>query len=129
MSDPATPATVLVVDDEDQVRDLVQEVLETHGYTVLVARDGEDALRVAQQHGGAIHLLVTDMVMPRMSGARLFERLSLARPGLRALYVSGYADQTTAAAHGFQAPLLLKPFTPNVLLARVGEALTVPGGV
>lgn len=129
MSNPTgspSPATVLVVDDEDGIRELAREVLEMNGYRVLVAREGEEALRIAAEHSGPIDLLVSDMVMPRMSGSQLFERLALARRDLKALYISGYADQKTAAAHNLRAPILLKPFTPDGLLTAVLEALRPP---
>ncbi len=117
------PATVLVVDDDDKIRQLAREILEMNGYMVLVARAGEEALRIAAEHGGSIDLLISDMIMPRMSGAQLFEQLALARRDLKALYISGYADQKTAAAHNIRAPLLLTPFTPDGLLTAVREAL------
>lgn len=126
MSNPTgspSPATLLVVDDEDGVRALAREILEMNGYMVLVAGEGEEALRIAAEHRGPIDLLVSDILMPRMSGTQLFERLALARRDLKALYMSGYADEKTAAAHRFRAPLLLKPFTPDALLTAVRAAL------
>ncbi len=123
MTGSTTPATVLVVDDDGKIRELAREILEMNGYMVLVAREGEEALRIAAEHVGSIDLLISDMIMPRMSGAQLFEQLALARRDLKALYISGYADEKTAAAHGFRAPLLPKPFTPGALLTAVRETL------
>jgi CheY-like chemotaxis protein len=117
--DPATaPAweTVLLVEDEDAVRALAREVLRRHGYMVLEARHGVDALRVAERHGDDIHLLITDVVMPHMSGRELSERLLSVRPTTKTLFMSGYTDHALLPedlAPG--AEFLQKPFTPEVL--------------
>jgi CheY-like chemotaxis protein len=84
--------TVLLVEDEDAVRTLAREVLRRHGYVVLEARHGVDALRVAERHTDDIHLMITDVVMPHMSGRETAERLSKVRPKMKVLFMSGYTD-------------------------------------
>jgi hypothetical protein len=123
--------TVLLVEDEDAVRALAREVLRRHGYIVLEARHGVDALRVAERHPDAIHLMVTDVVMPHMSGREVAERLSTVRPNMKVLFMSGYSDH--ALMHRELAPgsaFLQKPFTPEVFARKVRDVLdstTVPG--
>jgi two-component system cell cycle sensor histidine kinase/response regulator CckA len=117
--------TLLVVEDEETVRNLSYGVLLGAGYTVLVARDGASALDVARTYGGEIHLVVTDVVMPGMSGRELAAHLKELRPGVKVLYVSGYTDEKIAA-HGVLEPgtnFLQKPFTPSVLVRRVRDVL------
>jgi len=116
--------TVLVVEDEDAVRALAREVLVRHGYVVLEARHGVDALRVAERHTDDIHLMVTDVVMPHMSGRQLAERLGSARPNMKILFMSGYTDQ--AIMHRELTPgaaFLQKPFAPAALARRVRNIL------
>ncbi len=121
---PGGAETVLLVEDEGSVRDLAREILETRGYTVLEARDGAQALGIAERHGGPIALLLTDVVMPGMSGPELARRLTGLRPGLKVLYVSGYTDRGVAPGEGPPAAVLLqKPFTPGVLAGKVREVL------
>lgn len=126
---PASPvqgATVLVVEDEQLVRDLVRRTLRRAGYTVLVAENGEEALAVSRANLGPIDLVVTDVVMPRMNGSELASRLQLERPGMRVLFVSGYANDVLDVRGGLVpgTEYLQKPFTPSVLLDRVRELLT-----
>jgi two-component system, cell cycle sensor histidine kinase and response regulator CckA len=120
--------TVLLVEDEDGVRRFAQLVLQESGYCVLAARDGPEALEIAQQHQGLIHLLVTDVIMPNMSGRELAERLTLRLPGLKTLYISGYTDDAVLR-HGVSqsSPAFLpKPFTPISLAQKVRELLAEP---
>jgi PAS domain S-box-containing protein len=119
--------TILVVEDEQLVRNLVSRTLKRAGYSVLVAEDGLDALTVARRHTGMIDLMVTDVIMPRMGGRELSERLLRERPGLRVLFVSGYANELLdiAGSLGPGTEYLQKPFTPSVLLARVRELVSV----
>jgi CheY-like chemotaxis protein len=117
---------VLVVEDEAEVREILREALEAAGYAVLVASDGEEALQVYQQHAGSIDLVVTDVLMPRMTGSDLVKSLWRSQPALKVLFISGYADEKTAAAYGFRGPLLRKPFTPDVLCRKVREVLEAP---
>jgi PAS domain S-box-containing protein len=116
--------TVLLVEDEDAVRALAREVLRRHGYVVLEARHGLDALRVAERHQDPIHLLVTDVVMPHMSGRDLARRLADARPNMKLLFISGYTDH--AVVHRDLTPgsaFLQKPFTPENFAQKVRSVL------
>ena len=116
--------TVLLVEDEDAVRALAREVLRRHGYVVLEARHGVDALRVVERHQDNIHLMVTDVVMPHMSGRELAERLATVRPAMKTLFMSGYSDH--ALMPGDLAPgasFLQKPFTPEVFARKVRAIL------
>jgi len=120
--------TVLLVEDERIVRDLAATMLRNRGYRVVEAISGSHALEVARDHDGPLHLLVTDVVMPGMSGCELADRIASARPGIRLLYMSGYASDATAR-HGVvdpRAALLRKPFSPHALAAKVREALDQP---
>jgi PAS domain S-box-containing protein len=122
---PAGTETVLVVEDEAAVRNLLRRVLQSRGYTILEARDGQEAIEVAQQHLGPIDLLITDLVMPRMGGRELAERLAQIRPGMRTLLISGYSDKM-AIDHGMlQASVVFvqKPFGPIDLVRKVREVL------
>jgi two-component system cell cycle sensor histidine kinase/response regulator CckA len=117
--------TVLLVEDEEEVRQLGSEILAACGYTVLETGDPLEALVIGDRRSGAIDLLVTDMVMPGMGGAELAMRLEAMRPGLQVLCMSGYADQTAAvAANQPRRMFLPKPFTPRDLAQKVREALT-----
>jgi two-component system cell cycle sensor histidine kinase/response regulator CckA len=117
--------TILWVEDEPAVRALVQEMLQSRGYTLLVARHGEEALRLAEEHQGRINLLLTDVVMPGMTGPDLFQRLEQTHPAMKVLFVSGYAS--TARLHhdvlSPQYPFLQKPFTPQSLAHKIREVL------
>ena len=121
----AASGTVLVVEDEDELRELTTEVLGIAGYSVLSAGSPSEALEIAQRHQGPIHLLLTDVVMPEMSGRDLADRLVPTRPGLKVLYMSGYTDDAIVH-HGVLDPgtaLLQKPFTPDGLTRMVGDVL------
>jgi PAS domain S-box-containing protein len=122
-----TPGTecVLVVEDEPAVRALARQVLESYGYTTLVAGDGQEAVRVCADHYGPIHLLVTDVVMPGAGGRVLAERLRTLRPGMRVLFMSGYTDDAVVR-HGVQhaeVHFLQKPFRAAALARKVREVL------
>ncbi|MGH7206311.1 MAG: PAS domain S-box protein [Nitrospiraceae bacterium] len=122
---PSGSETVLLVEDEGMIRTMVGTVLRLHGYLVLEARDGPDALRVAREHAGPIHLLLTDVVMPGMSGREVAERLVSVRRDLKVLYMSGYTIEAMAH-HGLSdaaTEFIQKPFTPNALAQKVSEAL------
>jgi CheY-like chemotaxis protein len=117
--------TILLVEDEDAVRNLTRRVLEYHGYRVLSAPNGEAALEISRLHHTALHLLLTDIVMPGMSGVRLAETLCSERPELRILFMSGYAAATLEQKILLQrgATFLQKPFTSEQLTRRVREVL------
>jgi signal transduction histidine kinase/DNA-binding LacI/PurR family transcriptional regulator/ActR/RegA family two-component response regulator len=117
--------TILVVEDDPGVRAVTRRFLEEHGYTVLEASHGLDALRLCQEHPAPIHLLITDVVMPNMSGRELVARLTSTRPNLPVLYVSGYTD-SAMVRHGIleaSISLLQKPFTADALARKVRELL------
>ncbi len=117
--------TVMVVEDGDALRALMTQVLERHGYTVLSARHGGEALLLCERHTGRIDLLVTDVVMPQLSGLELAQRLAPLRPNLKVLYVSGYTDEAVVR-HGVLSAnmhFLQKPFTPTNLARKVRDVL------
>jgi len=120
--------TILVAEDEDGVRSLTREVLEKYGYTVLEAANGEEALKVAEQHEGRLDLLLSDVVMPRMGGPELAQALLAKRPSVKVLYMSGYTDHPMVRRGVVNAGVafLQKPFTPTVLVSRVREVLEAP---
>jgi two-component system, cell cycle sensor histidine kinase and response regulator CckA len=117
--------TVLLVEDEETLRGLLRETLEGNGYAVLAARDGAEALQVADEHAGPIHLIVTDLVMPGMTGRRVAETIALARPEMKVLCISGYSQEAVArlGVLGRSSGFLGKPFTPEGLLRRVRQLL------
>jgi len=117
--------TILVVDDEQAVLTLLRRGLSALGYTVLCANRPSDALRLAEQHPGPIHLLLTDMVMPEMNGAMLTERIAALRPGIAALQMSGYTEHRHDAspARGSQPAFLQKPFMPEAVAKAVRAVL------
>jgi PAS domain S-box-containing protein len=129
---PDTPAprfaggsqTILLAEDDGAVRRFARSILTSHGYTVLDARDGDEALAIARKYTGAIDLLVADVVMPGLSGRTLAARLATERPDVRVLYTSGYGESMIVRA-GIEPGLRLlpKPFLPADLLQRVGETL------
>jgi len=118
--------TVLLVEDEEEVRRLASEILKGCGYTVLETGDPLEALTMAERRSGAVDLLVTDMVMPAMGGSELAERLTITCRGMRVLYISGYTDEmiTQAGTSGSGRAFLHKPFTPHDLTRKVREVLT-----
>jgi len=119
--------TILVVEDGDAVRNLVCLMLVQNGYRVLEARDGHHALRVCEAHPEPIQLVLTDLVMPNMKGAELAERLRRARPDLRILLMSGYAEEPVVQRLGRSSvPFLPKPFTSVELVEKVRQVLDSP---
>ncbi len=122
---PAGTETLLVVEDNDVLRDLTTRALRSGGYTVLHAAGGEEALDLAGRHAGSIDLLVSDVVLPGMSGRALADGLARERPGLKVLFVSGYPDDVLGG-YGLRSAelnLLLKPFTPSRLRTKVREVI------
>jgi len=117
--------TVLVAEDEDAVRQIIEKALQARGYTVMVARDGNEALAIAGRHAGQIDLLVTDVVMPDMNGRALSERLTHVRPTIKTLYLSGYTDDAILH-HGVLeegVAFLQKPFSLGALARKVREVI------
>ena len=122
--------TVLVVEDEDTIRSLASNVLQSHGYRVLEALSARDAMRLSEKEGGAIDLLLTDVVMPQISGRELAERLLVLRPGIKVLFMSGYTDDAVIRHGVLQegTAFLQKPFVPNDLARKVREVLDATHG-
>jgi CheY-like chemotaxis protein len=117
--------TVLLVEDEEVVRDMAREILEESGYQVLEAKHGREALLVAEHYHGPIHLMLSDVVMPQMSGRELAEQLTPLRREMKVLYMSGYTDDAIVH-HGVLdegMAFIGKPFTPNALARKVRETL------
>ncbi len=115
--------TILVVEDESGVRKLMSAALRKAGYSLLEASNGEEALAVAEGHAGAIHLVISDVVMPGIGGAELAKRLAALRPELKMLFTSGYSETGLADLTGPETQFLQKPFTPATLAAKVREVL------
>jgi CheY-like chemotaxis protein len=122
---PTGHETILLAEDEDGVRTLARLVLESNGYKVIEATNGQDAVDAATRHHGPIHLLISDVVMPQMSGRQLADLLAPNFPGLRVLFISGYTDEAIIR-HGVLedgVAFLQKPFTPTTLARKVRELL------
>jgi CheY-like chemotaxis protein len=132
---PETPATqpkatggsetILLVEDEDSVRSLAREILQRNGYFVLEATHGSEALVICKQHKGSISLMLTDVVMPGMSGREVAEELSSLRPEMKVIFMSGYSDDAIVR-HGILEPgtqFLPKPYTPDSLIRKVRDVL------
>jgi signal transduction histidine kinase/CheY-like chemotaxis protein len=120
-----TGETVLVVEDEAALREVTRRIFTRNGYRVITAADGPEALRIARDHPGAIHLLITDVVMPHMLGQEVAERVRAIRPGVQVLFMSGYA-QPVLTSQGRLDPkvaLVEKPFSAADLLAKAGQVL------
>lgn len=120
--------TILLVEDEKAVRTMIRKTLQSNGYTVLEAHHGQEALHICDQYSGPIHLMVTDVVMPQMSGKELAEKLTPKRPEMKVLYMSGYPDNSIVQ-HGVLeqgTQFLQKPFTFNALEAKVRKILDKP---
>ncbi len=122
---PRGTETVLLVEDEEAVRALVRQILQSCGYTLVEARNGVEALRLAEQYGGPIHLLLTDVVMPHMAGDELAERIRPVRPGLTVLFLSAFTDKRPVVpeSSGGHSDFLHKPFAPEALAKKVRELL------
>ena len=122
---PRGTETILLVEDESVVRELARRILAEQGYTVINAINGKEAMDLCLHYKNPIHLLLTDIVMPQMSGHALAQQLQAIYPNLKVLYMSGYAEETF---HGVDAPLdpqtfIQKPFTPASLAQKVREML------
>ncbi len=116
--------TILLVEDEDRVRNMVRAILRRYGYDVLEARNGGEALLTCEQHAGTIHAMLSDVVMPMMSGPQLAGRLRAIRPDMRVTFMSGYAEGAAGAEDlGVRGSFVQKPFTPDVLVSALRATL------
>ncbi|HEY2745655.1 MAG TPA: PAS domain S-box protein [Polyangia bacterium] len=127
---PRGKETVLLVEDDGDVREFVQDVLRSHGYTVLAAVDGPQALSLIQQHAGSIELVVTDVIMPRMMGSEVAARITALRPSIKVLYISGYPGDAIVKQGVPEQAFVQKPFSVSALARRVRALLddTPPEG-
>src|SRR5690606_5189850 len=118
---PRGSETILLVEDEEMVRKLVRETLEREGYSVMEAAGPLEALKMVEDYQGPLQLMITDVVMPKLSGRELAERLSRQRPDMKVLYISGYTDAAvvTSEVLNNESSFLQKPFTPGVLARKV----------
>jgi two-component system cell cycle sensor histidine kinase/response regulator CckA len=119
------PQTILLVDDEDSLREVAKTILRSGGYTVLEAKDGNACLKIAEEYPDPIHLLVIDMFMPGMSGREVADRLVTLRERTRVLYMSGYPNEAILTHCGLYPGIVFahKPFGRETLLRKVSEAL------
>jgi two-component system cell cycle sensor histidine kinase/response regulator CckA len=134
LSRPPPPLTlrgsevILLVEDDEQVRNVARALLSRYGYQVLDAQNGGEAFLACEKHAGAIDLLITDLIMPRMNGLELGVRLMTMRPGLKVIYMSGYIDPSIdpqrVAENGF--PFIQKPLRPDAFLTKIREVLDQP---
>jgi CheY-like chemotaxis protein len=115
--------TILLVEDEESLRTLTRNILEENGYVVLEACNGTQAVEIAREYSSSIDVLLTDMVMPGMNGRAVAERVSQLYPAIKVAYMSGYTGMSKREAANFNAVLIAKPFTRNVLLQKLSEAL------
>ena len=121
--------SVLVVEDDEGIRNLIGKILTEYGYPVIEASDGVEALKILQTFKGRCDLIIADVIMPRMTGAALVEAVQVLAPDIKVLFVSGYANDTLAAnGVGDEPAFLQKPFLPTALMEKVAELLSVPSG-
>jgi DNA-binding NtrC family response regulator len=128
MPDASTGRTVLVVDDEEDLREVIRRILTRRGFDALLSGDSEEAVGVCRDYDGGIDLLLTDLGMPGASGGELAEQAVAIRPGLAVLYISGLPKEVAVGQGliGEDASLIQKPFTADRLVAAVREALHEP---
>jgi PAS domain S-box-containing protein len=119
--------TILVVEDEEGVRHVLQDILKANGYHVLLAADGIEAVEICDRYENSIHLLITDMVLPQMGGREVAKRLTAARPKIKVIFISGYTENSIGYHGALDAaiPFLQKPFTATALLQKVRQVLKV----
>lgn len=117
--------TILLVDDEDYIRELVSAILAIEGYNILEAESGPKAIQVAEDYAGPIHLLLTDVVMSPMSGSDLVREIGPRRPDTKILYISGFPDDAIVqyGINQSQVSFLAKPFTPKILVQKIRSIL------
>lgn len=128
--DRAPKGTVLLVEDDEQVRSMIRALLTKNGYHVLEASNGAEGLAIAEAEGQNIDLLLSDMLLPELSGFDLAQRALQRHPQMKVLFITGYVegDIVQRCMSDLQASFLDKPFQPNVLLSRVHEAIASAGG-
>jgi len=117
--------TILLTEDNEQVREMTNEILTCQGYKVLIAENGRDALAALDQHDGPVHLLLTDVIMPDMNGRELSEQIAAREPDMKVIFMSGYTDNVITH-HGVTDPgvnFIQKPFSVKALAAKVREVL------
>jgi two-component system, cell cycle sensor histidine kinase and response regulator CckA len=119
--------TILVVEDDDIVRDLVREILKQKGHNILTARNGGDALQLARQYEGKIDLLITDMVMRRIDGIMLSKKMQSFLPDIKVMLMSGYGNDVVKEEELSDITFLQKPFLPNELVQKVGTIFSCAG--
>jgi two-component system, cell cycle sensor histidine kinase and response regulator CckA len=119
--------TILVVDDTDDVRRMICQILSSSGYNVLEASNGQEAIEVSGAYCKNIHLVLTDVVMPRMNGHELAEHMRRTKPETRLIFMSGYSEDPLVRPLGHLPVFLTKPFTPSVLTTKIREVLDGPG--
>ena len=124
MPSAGNPGTILLVDDDEAIRRFIRRILTENGFDVVEASDGAKALEVASAYAGPIHLLLTDVIMPKMNGLALAERLSQTRPDIRLLYMSGYVEQCLLLAKHPELTVLQKPFSPDALIMAIRQTLS-----
>jgi CheY-like chemotaxis protein len=127
-SAPRSSETVLLVEDEEALRGVLKETLEGNGYTVLAARDGAEALSISDAYAGHIHVVVTDLIMPGLTGRSTAEGIALTRPEAKILYISGYSREAVIGRGALRrdAAFLGKPFTLDDLLRTLRDLLDHP---
>ncbi|HEX2734381.1 MAG TPA: response regulator [Polyangiaceae bacterium] len=118
--------TILLVEDDEQVRTVVRRILQGHGYTVLAAGCAEDATRLMDEHAPEVDLLLSDVVLPTTNGPELAEHLRSLRPDLKVLFMSGYGQSVLAYSDlsKTQVSMIHKPFTPSALVERIRDVMT-----
>jgi CheY-like chemotaxis protein len=116
--------TILLVEDEEALRELTRDLLIGNGYTVLEAESPERAIEIVNQYTDPIHLLLTDIIMPGMNGCALAQKVTVTRPQIKVMYMSGYAEFRPSQALGSESVLLAKPFKREVLLRTIRDVLT-----
>lgn len=128
MDHAAASETILLVEDEKTLRELISETMKKLGYTVLLAANGAEAVQIAEQYSAPIPLLITDVVMPQMSGPELAQMLRASRPGIQVLYMSGYTDNKLQSMQTSDpnTPLIQKPFRLGEFTLKVRDVLSRP---
>jgi len=121
--------TILLVEDDPAVRELVESLLAAQGYSVLVSQEPQDVATICEQHPERIHLLLTDLILPGVSGREIAKRVSSLRPDIKVLFMSGYTDDALIHSHGFDETFafLQKPFSAVTLATKVREVLDADG--